>query len=170
MSKKLFLIFLLTFSCSTLNKNMVKIGTYDISGGVFENLKWDTSLTFKRISWFKELTLTFEIFMTTVTKDSPFYVWFSEDEKRMVESCLDNKIVLTYAWDPMQISREGFYAEVEKLGYERMSIPNFHSHVKMHPNFARINVYLYKTSLICRKKIGDQKLVISFPGFNSVTL
>lgn len=170
MLKKLFVTLLITMSCTTLNKNMVKEGKYDITGGVFENLRWEDTLTFKRVSWFKELTLTFDIFMVNIGKESPFYSWFSKDEKQVVESCLDSKVMLTYAWDPMQISREGFYSEVEKLGYERISIPNFHGHVKMHPNFARINVYLYKTSLICRRKIGDSKLVISFPGFNSVTL
>lgn len=168
--KKLFLVFLLAFSCSTLNKNLVKEGTYDIKGGVYKNMKWDESLTFKRVSWFKELTLTFDIFMTQIKKESPFYVWFSEDEKKLVESCLDSRIVLTYAWDPMQISREGFFAEAEKMGYERLSVPNFHSNVKMHPNFARINVYLYKTSLLCRKRLGSESLAITFPGFNTVLL
>lgn len=163
---------LLTFviSCTTLNKNLIKEGSYDISGGVFENMKWDDTLTFKRISWFKELTLTFDVFMTSIAKESPFYAWFSEDEKKLMDKCVDHQIVLTYAWDPMQISREGFFERTEKLGYERLSVPNFHSHVKMHPNFARINVYLYKTSLLCRKNLGDKKLVISFPGFPSVTL
>lgn len=168
--KKLLFVLLLASSCSTLNKNMVKEGTYDIKGGVYKNMKWDDSLTFKRISWFKELTLTFDIFMTQVKKEAPFYQWFSDDEKKLVESCLDSKVVLTYAWDPMQISREGFFAEAEKLGFERLSIPNFHSNVKMHPNFARINVYLYKTSLLCRKRIGGEALAITFPGFNTVVL
>lgn len=168
--KKIFWVLILAFSCSTLNKNLVKKGTYDIKGGVYKNMKWDDSLTFKRISWFKELTLTFDIFMTEVKKESPFYAWFSEDEKKLVESCLDSKVVLTYAWDPMQISREGFYAKAEEKGFERMSIPEFHSNVKMHPNFARINVYLYKTHLLCRKRLANEALAISFPGFNTVVL
>lgn len=157
-------------SCSTLNKNMIKKGTYTISGGVYQNQKWEDSLDFNRVSWFKELTLTFDVFLTTIDKGSPFYNWFSEDEKKLVSSCVDSKVSLTYAWDPMQVSRENFYAEMEKIGYERLSIPHFHNNMKMHPNFARVNVYLYKTSLLCRKKLSGEKLVISFPGWNSVTL
>jgi hypothetical protein len=157
-------------SCTTLNKNLVKEGSYDISGGVYKNMKWDDSLTFKRVSWFKELTLTFDVFYTPVPKESPFYSWFSEDEKKLMSKCVDSLVALTYAWDPMQISRNDFYTRAEELGYERLSIPHFHSQVKMHPNFARINVYLYKTSLLCRKNLGAEKLVISFPGFSSVTL
>lgn len=149
---------------------MIKQGEYTISGGVFENQKWESSLDFERTSWFKELTLTFDVFLAKIDKASPFYQWFSEDEKKMVESCLDSRVSLTYAWDPMQVSRSSFYDELEKQGYERLSIPTFHSNVKMHPNFARINVYLYKTSLICRKKLGSEKLIVSFPGWNTVTL
>lgn len=163
-------LLILIASCTTLNKNMIKEGSYDISGGVHQNMKWDDTLTFKRVSWFKELTLTFDIFMATIGKESPFYVWFSEEEKAMMNKCVDSQIVLTYAWDPMQISREDFFDRAQKLGYERLSVPTFHSNVKMHPNFARINVYLYKTSLLCRKNLGDSKMVISFPGFPSVTL
>jgi len=149
---------------------MIKEGSYTIGGGVFQNQKWDQDLDFKRISWFKELTLTFDLFLTEVDKGSPFYQWFSEDEKKMVQSCVDSKVVLTYAWDPMQISRERFFDELDKQGYERLSIPNFHSHVKMHPNFARINVYLYKTHLICRKSLKSDKVLVAFPGWNTVTL
>lgn len=166
----LLVMVLLLSSCSTLNKNMIKKGKYTIAGGVHKNLKWGDDLEFDRISWFKELTLTFDVFITTVGKDSPFYNWFSDDEKKLVESCVDNRIALTYAWDPMQVSRENFYAEMEKIGYERLSVPNFHSNMKMHPNFARINVYLYKTSLLCRKRMTADKLVISFPGWNTVAL
>jgi hypothetical protein len=164
------LLFILAFGCTTLNKNMTKKGTYTIGGGVYQNQRWDDDLVFDRVSWFKELTLSFDLFYTKVEKDSPFYQWFSDDEKRLVEQCLENYVVLTYAWDPMQISREGFFAEVLKQGYERLSIPNFHQNVKMHPNFARINVYLYKTNLICRRKLGGDPLIVSFPGFKSVKL
>ncbi len=166
----LFFLSVFALSCSTLNKNMTKKGSYTLGGGVYKDQRWSDDLDFTRVSWFKELTLTFDIFYTKIEKSSPFYQWFSDDEKKMVESCLDNYVILTYAWDPMQISREGFFAEIEKKGYERLSIPNFHQNVKMHPNFARINVYLYKTNLICRRGLKKEELVISFPGFNSLKL
>lgn len=169
MKKLLALIFILS-SCTTLNKNMIKEGTYDIKGGVYKNMRWDDSLTFRRVSWFKELTLTFDTFSAPVSRDSPFYAWFSDDEKKLVEGCLESRVILTYAYDPMQISREGFFEQAEGLGYERLAIPHFHSNVKMHPNFARINVYLYKTHLLCRKKLGNESLAVTFPGFNTIIL
>ena len=170
MKSILFFIILLLTSCSTLNKNMIKKGAFAIDGGVYKTLKWDSKLKFDRVSWFKELTLMFDVFLTSVKKEDPFYEWFSEGEKLLVSSCLDAKVVLTYSWDPMQISRGSFFSEAEKYGYERYSIPDFHSNVKMHPNFARINVYLYKTALLCRKKLTPENLVVTFPGWNTVSI
>jgi len=158
------------FACSTLDKNLVKADKYYVNGGVYKNLKWEDDLEFNRVSWFKELTLSFDLLYAKVPEESPFYNWFSKSERDMMKTCVDHKVVLTYAWDPMTISREQFFADMEEQGYERLSLPDFHTHVKMHPNFARFNIYLYKTHLLCRKKLMGKSLTISFPGFQSFTL
>ena len=157
-------------SCSTLDKNLIKRGQYRIGGGVHHGQKWEQELLFNRISWFKELTLSFDLLESQVSKDSPFYNWFSEDEKDMLNSCVDSHVVVTYAWSPMQISRPSFFVAMAEQGYERVAIPTFQKNLQMHPHFARLNIGLYKTHALCRKKISPGKLMLRFPGFNEIPL
>jgi hypothetical protein len=158
------------FNCSTLDKNLIKRGEYRIGGGVHNSSKWEDDLMFTRISWFKELTLSFDLLEAQVGKESPFYNWFSEDEKEMLGECIESHIVVTYAWSPMQISRTSFFTAMEAQGFSRISIPTFQKNLQMHPNFARLNISLYKTDALCRKKISSGKLMLRFPGFKQTSL
>ena len=158
------------YSCSTLDKNLIKRGTYRIGGGVHNSEKWEDDLLLKRISWFKELTLSFDLLETKIGKESPFYRWFSEDEKEMLDQCIDSHVVVTYAWSPMQISRTSFFSAMEEQGYERISIPTFQKNLQMHPHFARLNISLYKTHALCRKRLSSSKLMLRFPGFKETSL
>jgi len=153
-----------------LDKNLIKRGQYRIGGGVHNDLKWEDDLFFTRISWFKELTLSFDLLETQIGKESPFYNWFSEDEKEMLNACIDSHVVVTYAWSPMQISRTSFFTAMEAQGYERIAIQTFQKNLQMHPHFARLNIGLYKTHALCRKKISGGKLMLRFPGFKEVGL
>ncbi len=162
--------FLVLPNCSTLNKNLIKRGEYKILGGVSNKDKWEENLIFQRISWFKELTLSFDLLDTKIEKSSPFYNWFSEDEKSMLDKCIDFRVVVTYAWSPLQISRSSFFNNMEEQGYSRIGIPVFQKNLKMHPNFARLNISLYKTDALCREKAENDKIMLRFPGFTEVPL
>jgi hypothetical protein len=170
MGKFSFLVLFFLLSCSSLNKNMTKSGELSLKGGVFHNQSWSESLVFSRNSWFKELTLIFELLSTRIDKRSPFYQWLSETEKRSIANCEDSLVVVTYAQDPDRISRAMFIEQLKGLGYERFSLVNFGRHLKMHPHYETLSLQLYQVDGLCLEKDRGEKLTVRFPGFKEVNL
>jgi len=171
MKKYISLITLLALcSCSNLSKNLVKEGEFSVKSGVHHNLKWNENLEFNRYSWYHELTLLFDVMVTSLDEQSPFFNWFSTEEKIMMEKCDDVMIVMTYALDSKKISRRMLLNEIEKFGYEEVLIPTFSKALKLHPDHEKQSLQLYKTTALCHKGESDkrEKVSIRFPSYPEV--
>ncbi len=170
MKKYLSLLLLILVSCSTMTKNAFMKGDLTLKGGVSRDKRWEDSLVMTRASWFKELTMYFDVFYTHIDDTSPFYNWFSESEKDTLKGCVDIIVTASYAFRPRDISKTMFRDEMEKFGYTGFTLNEFERNLRMHPDFARYQMGVYSTHAYCRKGMQAKNIVIGFPGFDQVNL
>ncbi len=171
MAKKKFIfpIFLyMLVSCSTLTKQLIDYGEFSIKGGVYKNQKWNDSLTFKRVSWFHEFSMFFDVNVVRFNNKGPFANWLSPDEVAEISGCRDFLISLTYSLDEDKISQRMFLDEMVRNGYDKIMLPNFEIHLKLHPDFDRSSLSLYKLYGHCKRTDSEivQSISVGFPGFS----
>jgi hypothetical protein len=148
----------------------VKEGSFSIKSGVHHNQKWGEDLEFSRYSWYHELTLLFDVMVTTVDEKSPFFNWFSSDEKAVLGKCDDVLVVMSYALDSARISRRMFLNEAERYGYSEILIPSFSKAMKLHPDHEKQSLQLYSTTALCHKGEENkrEKISVRFPSYPEV--
>jgi hypothetical protein len=170
----LMIIFLFLCSCSTLSKNMTKEGIFSINGGRALDQGWDESLIFRRISWYVELNIVFDLMVGKVSKNSKFYNWFSDSDKQIINNCSELYMLITYSSDSANSSSKSeLLHQLENNQIKLVRLRSFTDNFHMHPS-ARIN-FLDKYSVdgICLTQGQVTKLKsskVSFPGFNQVSL
>lgn len=172
--KLMFLLFaFLAFTgCSNLSKNFIKSGDLTMKGGHFQNQSWRDEISFKRYSWFHEMTMVFDVLLARVPTSSPFYQWFSNPEKSTLNDCRDSYVVMTYHWDSKKVSKSDFLAEAEKAGYEKVDLKNFAAEMRLHPDFESLSLQLYSVFGLCRENnlVNNSTFFVNFPGFREVNI
>ena len=164
-------ILLFFLSCSHFSKNQVKRSSFSISGGRSASGSWGDTLNFKRISWYREWSLVFDLFYTRLDATSPFYGWISKEEKDFLNKCRDYYIVMTYHPLSGVISDAFFLDRAERFGYERIFLDEFDKQLRMHPGLTFFSLSLYNVYALCRMGQGSSKaLALDIPGFNQVEL
>ena len=165
---------IIAVSCSTLSRNQVKTGHLTLKGGVHHSQSWSDRLTFKRYSWFKELSLIFDLLIAPIERKSPFYAWFSSSEKERLARCPQALLYLTYAQDSKKIGRNHFLQQMEEFGYSRMALTSFTRHLRMHPNYYDLGLKSYRVAGLCLDRVDTpfkgENIVIRFPGFYQTEL
>lgn len=158
------------YSCTSLSKNMSKKGTLSLYGGVFQDSHWKEPLRFNRYSWYKELSLVFDLLVTKVDEKSPFYKWFSNTEKEYLEKCVEWYVSASYVMDNKRIGSSDFKDQYTKSGFERFALSSFKKHLVMHPNYETLSLQLYDVYGLCRKAPSENEFSISFPGFSKISI
>ena len=167
----LFLILFSSLNCSHFSKNQVKRSSFTVSGGRSAHESWSDALKFKRISWYREWSLVFDLFYTRLEENSPFYGWISPAEKNFLDKCQDHYIVMTYHPSSSVISHAFFLDGAARVGYERIFLNEFDKQLRMHPGLTFFSLPLYKIHALCRSGgSGGKALALDFPGFNRVEL
>jgi len=160
------LIFLALFSaCSNMSQNLTMGDSSIISGGVFEDREWDETMKFRRMTWFKELSMLFDVRLAELNLDSPFANWMTEDEKKTVRDCGHFLISLSYALDSKRLSQSMYKKQMVKNGYRPIYLPNFSTHLKLHPDYSKSTLKLYRIVGYCSPNIARNEVSISFPGY-----
>lgn len=164
---KIFMIILFLSSCSNLSVNMTQEGEFELIGGVLKTDKWKDKLIFKRVSWYQELNMLFDIYIAKMETSSPFYNWFSFEEKNDLARCDSKYIIMTYHLDSNRISRESFENQLESQRFRFVGVSHFNENIKLHPDYARSHFRLYRINALCGK---NHSVTINFPGFNEYTI
>lgn len=173
MAKTAFLVFLvLLSSCANMSRNRVRTEDFSIRGGKFANQTWNDRLTFDRTSWYAELTLVYDLLLTQLTPQSPFWAWLSNTEKETIQSCANHYIVLAYSQDNKKISHSSFKVYASDAGYRSFALPNFKNYLELHPDYAQNSFHLYQVFGLCLEpeKAKRDEIAIQFPNFNEVVL
>lgn len=168
--KKLILITLLFCSCSNLSKNFVRQGQLEMRAGKVNDQQWEDDLVFKRYSWYRELTLVYDVLIYKVDQNSPWYNWFSKAEREAMAECKESFVVLSYTWDEDKINKKEMIGQFKTLGYSRFALREYGRNIRMHPDYEALRLQLYKVDGICRESFQKRPLVLSLPGFKSKEL
>lgn len=166
----LLLMVLLLNSCATtsLSRNLVKSGTFELRGGVADKTRWETPLMFKRTSWYQELTLVYDLMITEIDNRSPFYKWFTPREIDSIKSCKRFYTLLVYSQDYLKIDHVHLRGELAKVGLVEVVITDFANQVRLHPDFEQFSLKHYKVKGFCaEREVESRDIYVSFPGFNS---
>ncbi len=164
------LILLLSSACSNLSKNFVRHGEFEISSGKAGNTQWEDDLVFQRFSWYKELTLVYDILAVRIDKNSPYYNWFSQAEKEAMARCKDSFVAVTYAQDDEKISKQDMIDQFKDQAHSRFALREFKRNLKMHPDYEMLRLQLYKVDGICQESFEKKDLSLTFPGFKAQTI
>lgn len=165
-----FIIFLTLTSCSNLSKNMVKDGSFSITSGRVGKYKWNDSLVFNRVSWYHELTLLLDTMYVNIDEKSPFYNWFSLDEKTRISDCREKLVLISYALDSKRLSQAALKNKIKDYGYEDISVTQFATSLRSHPDFERLSLNLYKVDFFCKKTKQVDDMFITFPNYDEIKL
>jgi len=161
------LLTLLTFSsCANLSKNTVKEGPFIVRNGTAGDKVWKENLNFKRVSWYHELTLQFDLMLAAIGPQSSFNFWFSKDELEMIGKCGDFKIVLAYSQDTKIIPYSYLNEQLDHSGYKKVELISFKKQFIQHPDSEMNSLRLYQLYGICRSEKNDKPLIFNFPGFS----
>ena len=161
----------LLWGCSHLSKNQVKRSSLGLKGGRSGVTSWSDSLRFKRISWYREWSLVFDLFYTRLTPDSPFYGWMSPEEKDLLAQCTEHYIVMTYHSRSSVVSSAALLEGAARIGYQKVFLDGFDKQLRMHPGLMGLSLPLYVIHALCRSgPEAGGKLAMDLPGFNRVEL
>jgi hypothetical protein len=164
------LAILLTSSCALTGKNLVQTEDFEIYGGAVSGHEWDEVLTFKRASWYLEMTMIFDVLYSELNKDSKFYNWFSTSEKVTLKKCRKSYITLFYAKNSDRVSKQDFLKQAKATGLDQIIVNDFKKAFKLHPQYIANSFQLYDVSVFCRRDNREVPLKIEFPNFRPVTL
>lgn len=162
----LFLTFLFFTACANLSKNTVREGDFLVKNGAAGDKIWKENLNFKRVSWYHELTLQFDLMLGSITPQSSFNFWFSSDELEVIGKCEDFRIVLAYSQDTKIIPYSYLNEQIEKSRYKKIELISFKKQFFQHPDSEMNSLRLYQVYGICRTDKTDKPLIFSFPGYS----
>ncbi|MCK5882819.1 MAG: hypothetical protein KAG61_03960 [Bacteriovoracaceae bacterium] len=171
--KRIFLIaiaLLLIASCGTLTKHFTQRGTLEFSGGLYKSKTWSDSLEFDRVTWYREFTTMYDLAWTKIDIQSPFFSWFSAEERSKIRESLGPcYIALAYYEDSDKISTSMLMEQLREQGMKKININRFSKYLKIHPQAGAYSLQQYKVYGLCTS--SDKKSIkIDFPGFSTIKI
>ncbi len=149
---------------------MFKEGNFSLKGGRFLEKKWQNKIIFKRYSWYKDLSLSFEILLGEIKKDSNFYSWISPENKEEIKKCEKLFISLIYYPDKHKKLYKLISQKLDKKGLKRVNLKRMEENLKMHPDLDQFFYHDYKNQFFCSKVKEHLKINIQLPGFKIAKL
>lgn len=171
--RQLLILMVLIFgACANLSKNQIITEEFDLRGGKYANQQWDDSLTFERTSWYAELTLVYDLLITKLTPQSPFWQWLSNTEKETINSCKEHYVTVAYAQDSKKVSHSALKVSALEAGYRSFALPQLSNYLQLHPDFAKNSFHLYTVFGLCLEpeRAKRENILLQFPNFKEVVL
>lgn len=169
-----FLPFFLLIACASKGPtNTIRQKKTTLSGGVYERKSWDDSLEFSRSSFYIDTTLAYDIWLTRLDKNSPFFNWMGSNKTTALE-CREFYVGLIYSNTiSTQIniaSVTSIKAQINKLGFTEMVMPDFKRHISAHNVFQNWHLRGHKVAGFCFSKMSSipKEIPINLPGFNTI--
>lgn len=153
-----------------MSKNIVNESDFTFRDGRIADRTWEADLSFERYSWYKELSLILEVFVSEIPKNSPFFDWFSENEKNIINNCQHFVVLLHYVLDSKRISYPELRSEMERNGYQEVMIPHFAKNIQLHPDYESNRLVQHKVKGFCSKKSQNTPIELEFPGYRTVQI
>ena len=167
--KKLCILFII-LSCSNFVHNRTHKNTFHLRGGKAEGAQWHDHLIFKRISWYAEMTLLYDLLYTEIGTESPFFRWLSENEQKDLKQCPKSFVVISYQLDSDRLSHSQFENFTEQSSFQKIILTDFYNTIKMHPDFRRHFLHLYEVYALCAKNPSINSIYVNFPNFDPINM
>ena len=149
---------------------MFKEGNFSLKGGRFLEKKWQNKIIFKRYSWYKDLSLSFEILLGEIKKDSNFYSWISPENKEEIKKCEKLFISLIYYPDKHKKLYKLISQKLDKKGLKRVNLKRMEENLKMHPDLDQFFYHNYINQIFCSKVKKSIEVEAQLPGFEDVKI
>ncbi|MCB9091881.1 MAG: hypothetical protein H6621_02870 [Halobacteriovoraceae bacterium] len=159
---------LVFIACSSMSEKKVLKDEIVMNDGVYKMKSWTEDLHFKRVSWYSRAFMEFDFYMAKIDKDSPFNSWLEGSEIDLQNSCPELFIVVSTDNFSKVLNDGMFKDQLEKNSLKEVSAPNFINNFKLHPDFVRWNMTMYKSRLFCSSK-EITEVSIEFPSFHTTT-
>lgn len=171
---KLFILIIFIFanccSCSNLSQHIVTDGKIDITGGVYHDREWNGAMTLLRKTWYKELTMVYDVLLYDLKRESDFLSWVSKEEKDFISSCKSFLLGIVYVSEDFGGNYRTFKNEMENNEFKEYPIMNFAKHLKGHPDYTKWTLQDYKIEGYCSQEKIVEELKINLPGFKEVKI
>lgn len=153
-------------SCANLSKNTVKEGDFIVRNGTAGDKTWKENLTLKRVSWYHELTMEFDLIIGSIAPQSGFNFWFGAEELGDAQKCPDFKVLMAYSLDTKILPYSLLNEQLELAGYKKIDLMAFKKNFLQHPDSEMNSLRLYQVYGICRSTKDTKPLILNFPGFS----
>ncbi len=169
MAKIIIIIALVLSSCAHRSKNFMSQGNTFIKGGSNKDSTWSDSLEFKRASWYKELTLVADVWISDISPQSPFYSWISENGKKKLEQCQQRLLTFSYVLDSSMYPLTSLVSQIEAAGGRKIALSSFKDRLKLHSDYERKSLRLYEFNAFCFNS-STREIIVKLPNFKSLKL
>ena len=155
-------------ACSSNTISYVKEGSFTVKEGREGINRWNSKLHFKRLSFLNGMTMVFDVLASENLKESKFKKWFSDRERKEIESCAYPIYVGIFSGRDFLMDTDDILNEVLKKGGKIMSSYGFIKNFSFHPSYKRNSFNIYRFEAICFSE--EKKLELIVPGFEVVYL
>ena len=163
----LFILIMILSSCSIYKtRSAFTTEKLSIKGGVYEDETWDTSLYFKRYSWYIDATLKNEILIADLDNQSEFFKWLGNDTVK-AQSCKKFQIALVYSDANAEQSNPYLIDQIRKSQVEVLEVLDFKKELKSHQNLKDWYLSRHKIVGLCS---DSGSFTVSIPSFMTKTL
>lgn len=167
--KILVLVVFVTSCATSTSKHFTMKGEMVFDGGVYKNEKWNDPLVFKKITWVREFTTTYELAYAEITKKSKYFKWFSLGEKAELRAHKKCYVTLAYQEDSDKISHNLMIDEFNRQKFTKIQLLNFKRYIRTHSKAGEYSLHKYNVLGFCTNEdVGEVE--ISFPNFNTQKL
>jgi|GEM_PF-5213902 len=162
--KTIFFSFLafLFFSCGYFSKNTLSQSSQKI-------FLEKEQLTLKRASWFRELTLLFDVYYMEISP-AALPLFFKDLELSALSSCKSLYFTLSYVLDTGPSLDKEFEKQWKKQNFSSFSAETFLSTFKTHPLFESLSLQLYRPKVYCHPQAQIPPISIKFSNFKEISL
>lgn len=163
-------LLLILGGCSNLTKNYVKKGDFKIRNGKIFDKVWKEDFNLKRVSWYQELTMQYDVIIGKIDSNSGFYNWFSADEKKQIANCSEFNVILAYSLNTNILPYSYLNEQLEVAGYSKIELNTFKRNLNQHPDANEYSLNLYKVIGACKTLTKENSLKLSLPGYEEIYL
>ncbi len=157
-------------ACSHSTANMSKYGNFVLQSGVVNGHEIKDNLIFKQVSLYQELNLLLDIMTLPLNEVAGFEGWFSEEEKKQVQSCANPILFLVYTLDETRLRQSLVTIQLQDFGFKIFGLSHFRENLSMHPGFIEYSLKMYKAYAFCGPKTIPKPLVLAIPGFEPIEI
>lgn len=147
-----------------LQQKQVINSDISLQGGVYHEKSWDDELKFKRVSWYDQATMLYDIIYTKLDESSPFVNWMGSD-RLTVSTCKTFWIALVYAKRNGLLNASGISQQITKAGYRDVIILDFAREFKSHQGFKDWRLSQHRIIGLCSNSEDDRPVELSLPGY-----